>query len=85
MSKRLKPGRPANPRELMSQKEIRELLVLREWTREELASRLGVTRNFIDRWFCVREDQRRHPSAELVQKMRAWLEEAREEVRRQPA
>lgn len=68
----------------MTLKEIRELLVLTDWTREQLGQRLGITRNTIDRWFCVGEHQR-HPSPEHVKKMRAWLTEAREEARRQPA
>lgn len=69
----------------MTLKEIRELLLLKEWTREELADRLGIVRNTIDKWFCVREDHRRHPSKEQVDLMRSWLSEAREEVRKQPA
>lgn len=68
----------------MELKAIRELLVLKEWTREELAERLGITRNTIDKWFCVREDQRRHPSADNVRDMTKWLKEARAAVR-QPA
>jgi transcriptional regulator with XRE-family HTH domain len=78
-------GRPPNPRDAMNLKEVRELLVLKDWTREDLASKLGITRNTIDKWFCVREDQRRHPSADLCRQMRDWLNEARDEVRRQPA
>ena len=81
----MRTGRPPARRGGMTLKEIRELLVLKEWTREKLATELGVTRNFIDRWFCVREDQRRHPSPEHVEKMRAWLSEARVEAWRQPA
>jgi transcriptional regulator with XRE-family HTH domain len=69
----------------MTLKEIRELLLLKEWTREQLAELLGITRNTIDRWFCVREDHRRHPSPEHVERMRVWLASARDEVRKQPA
>jgi transcriptional regulator with XRE-family HTH domain len=69
----------------MSLKEIRELLVLKEWTREQLAELLGITRNHIDRWFCVKKDQQRHPNTEHVAKMRRWLEEARDEAHKQPA
>lgn len=60
----------------MTLKEIRLLLLLKEWTREELAAQLGIARNTIDKWFCVREDQRRHPSPEQIEKMREWLNEA---------
>ncbi len=70
---------------LINLKEIRELLVLKEWTREQLADLLGITRNTIDKWFCVREDHRRRPSPEHIEKMLAWLAEAREETRKQPA
>lgn len=69
----------------MTTKEIRELLLLKEWTREELAARLGLKRNTVDRWFVAPEEQRRHPSPEHVAKMRGWLTEARDEQRRQPA
>lgn len=69
----------------MKLKEISELLLLKEWAREELARRLGVSRNTIDRWYSSKEDQRRYPSIIHVEKMRAWLEEARSEARKQPA
>lgn len=63
----------------MQLKEIRELLVLKEWTRETLAERLKITRNTIDRWFCAAESNQRHPSPDHVKLMRAWLVEARRE------
>lgn len=69
----------------MKLKEIKEMLVLKEWSRDELASRLGIVRNTIDRWFCVKEEQRRYPSPEHVAKMQQWLAEAREEAYKQPA
>lgn len=69
----------------MTHKEIRELLLLKEWKREELAEKLGIARNTIDKWFCVRADQLRRPSPEQLELMRQWLAEAREEVRKQPA
>lgn len=78
-------GRPPRPRTDMKLKEVRELLVLTEWTREELAEKLGITRNTIDRWFSAEEKNRRHPSQEHVDKMRKWLNEARDEARKQTA
>jgi transcriptional regulator with XRE-family HTH domain len=71
----------------MTQKQIRELLVLKEWTREHLADLLGITRNSIDRWFCEREIQRRYPSKDHITRMQKWLLEARRESReeKQPA
>jgi transcriptional regulator with XRE-family HTH domain len=69
----------------MRLKEILELLVLKEWTRDELADKLDLSRNTIDRWFSTKEDQRRHPSTEHVTKMRSWLAAARNETRKQPA
>lgn len=66
----------------MTLKEIRELLLLKEWSREELAARLGIVRNTIDRWFCARESNRRYPSPENVEQMRGWLKEAREDSRK---
>lgn len=75
-----KVGRPPSPRNLMTHKEIRELLVLKEWTREELAERLGLVRNTIDKWFLESENQR-HPSEECTAKMRVWLNEERAKLR----
>lgn len=69
----------------MRLKEILELLVLKEWTRDDLAEKLDLSRNTIDRWFCTSEEQQRHPSIEHVAKMQGWLSEARKETRRQPA
>lgn len=65
----------------MRLKEILELLVLKEWSRDDLAHKLGVSRNYIDRWFCKQEEQRRHPNDEHHSKMREWLIEAREQSR----
>lgn len=78
-------GRPQRQRANMKLKEIRELLVLKEWSREHLAGLLQITRNTIDRWFSVEEKNQRFPSPEHVEKMRRWLNEAREETRKQPA
>lgn len=78
-------GRKPRERTDMRLKEILELLVLKEWTRDDLADKLDISRNTIDRWFCKREDQQRHPSPEHVKKMRTWLAAAREESRKQPA
>lgn len=78
-------GRPPGPRNIMTHREIRELLVLKEWSREELAEKLGITRNTIDKWFVENEQHRRHPSLDHVQKMRTWLAEARHECRTQLA
>ena len=61
----------------MSPKEIRELLVLKEWSRADLAELLGITSNTVSRWFCETEPHRRHPNHEHVEKMSAWLVEAR--------
>ena len=61
--------------------EIREMLLLKQWTRDELADKLGVSRNLIDRWFCTEEKQRRRPSNNHISKMRVWLREARDESR----
>lgn len=69
----------------MTRKEIKELLVLKEWTRGDLAERLGITRNTVDRWFVDTEGSRRHPSQLQCDQMRAWLTDARDEVRKQPA
>lgn len=77
----VRAGRPPRPRLPMTLKEIRELLLLKEWSRTELGNRLGISLNTIDRWFCVREDQRRHPSPEHVEQMGVWLDEAREQSR----
>lgn len=79
MSRRV--GRPTNPRLPMTLKEIRELLVLKEWTRTELAKRLGIVRNTVDRWFCATDPHRRWPNKDQVLQMRAWLAEAREATR----
>lgn len=69
----------------MTLKEIRELLVLKEWTRGDLAEQLGIKSNTIDKWFIADPDQLRRPSPEHVKKMRVWLTEAREANRTQPA
>lgn len=68
----------------MNLREIRELLILKGWSREVLAERLGITRNTVDRWFCVREGNRRYPSANFCEVMKSWLAEAREEFKNQP-
>ena len=78
-------GRPQRERAAMSLKEILELLLLKDWSREHLADLLGLSRNTIDRWFASKEEQRRYPSVEHVGRMRNWLTEAREETRKQPA
>lgn len=71
------------PRNLMTLQEIRELLVLKNWTREELADKLGIVRNTIDKWFIESENQR-HPSPECVEKMQQWLGDARSKLRPLP-
>ena len=75
-------GRKPRERATMSLQEISEMLMLKDWTREKLADMLDLSLNTIDRWFCKSEEQRRHPSVEHVEKMRAWLLEAREEKMR---
>lgn len=78
-----KRGRPMRQRNPMTLKEIRLLLLLKEWSREKLAKELGITRNTVDRWFCVAPDQQRHPNPEQIDLMRAWLKEARRLSERQ--
>lgn len=78
-------GRKPLPQTDMKPKEILELLVLKEWTRPELAQRLGVSENLVYRWFCKTKASKSSPSPENVAKMRKWLAEAREEAHKQPA
>lgn len=78
-------GRKPRERTNMHQKEILELLLLKEWSRVDLANNLGLSLNTIDRWFCKDSKHQRHPSVEHVRKMREWLSVAREEYRSQIA
>ena len=66
----------------MTQKEVRELLLLKEWTRQDLANRLGVCKSLIEKWLvqpglgCQRTITEKH-----AKKMRKWLTDARQECR----
>ena len=77
--------RPANPRSTMKLKEIRELMLHKDWEHKDLAEAVGLSTNTVDRWFCVDERHRRQPSPEVEAKMREWLKESRAEVMNQPA
>ncbi len=69
----------------MTPKEIAEMMLLKEWSRQELADKLGVSQNLVARWFCATDNGHRNPSQENEAKMRQWLREARAEARKQPA
>ena len=64
----------------MTQREIKEMLLLKDWDRDHLAGLLKTSRNTIDRWFCKDEKHRRYPSEQHVTKMRKWLMEARKDA-----
>lgn len=66
----------------MSDDEILELMQLKGWSRQDLADSLELSQNTIARWFVAPVKQRRHPSVEHVEKMRAWLKEVKEEKMR---
>jgi transcriptional regulator with XRE-family HTH domain len=63
--------------------EIKELMVLTGWSRQELADKLGISRNTVDRWFVEPEKQKRYPSAEHVRKMREFMRNVREQKMRE--
>ena len=64
----------------MTLKEIRELMLLNDWSREDLAERLGLCRNSVARWFCSTRS-RMTPSVTACLVMRQWLTEARAAAR----
>jgi hypothetical protein len=62
--------------------DIRLLLVLKDWTRTELATRLGIAENTLARWF-VDESKasRRVPTEDQVKQIGKWLGEAKKTAR----
>jgi transcriptional regulator with XRE-family HTH domain len=69
----------------MTLKQIKELMILKDWTRQDLADSLGISKNLIDRWFCKEEKNQRYPRVAECLIMKIWLNEARKESRHQPA
>lgn len=74
-------GRKRYPEAIVNLKEIRELMLLRDWTRDNLARELGLCRNTVDRWFCAKEANKRTPGVAECRLMQQWLIEARGGVR----
>jgi transcriptional regulator with XRE-family HTH domain len=64
----------------MSLDDIAELMHLMRWSRDELCKRLDVSRNTVDRWFSIKQEQRRRPSPQDCDLMRGWLSEARRQA-----
>jgi hypothetical protein len=61
----------------MTLAEIEDLLYLRKWSRKELGSRLGLSKNTIDRWFM---DTKWHAGPKACETMRQLLNESRQEA-----
>ena len=60
----------------MTLADIRELLVIKDWTYAELARELHCTKNAVARWF-AREPHSRTPSPQAQLLMKIWLNQAR--------
>lgn len=70
-----------NKKESVKKSEIQELLDLRGWTRSQLAEKIHVTLNTVDRWFMdgrrKRAGECAGPAAVLI---RLLLDQARQEA-----
>jgi transcriptional regulator with XRE-family HTH domain len=62
-------------KQTFSLEEVSELLAIKGWSRAKLAEELGVSVNWIDRWFM--RDRNREPSGPACLLMRQWLADAR--------